>query len=87
MDKNMDKNMNSNEKNEKIDKPKKKKLKCEECKTKLGMIYFTCKCGKIFCSKHLNPHSHNCMYDYKGARQKELSKNNPKLENNTLIKI
>tara|TARA_Y100001970_G_C14143233_1_gene808371 strand:- start:472 stop:732 length:261 start_codon:yes stop_codon:yes gene_type:complete len=60
-------------------KKKKKKQKCKECGTKLGIISYTCKCGKVFCSKHLNPHSHNCTFDYKNEKRIELEKNNPKL--------
>tara|TARA_B100000214_G_C23596022_1_gene458517 strand:+ start:149 stop:418 length:270 start_codon:yes stop_codon:yes gene_type:complete len=60
-------------------KKKKKKQKCSECGKKLGIISYTCKCGKVFCSKHLNPHSHKCTFDYKNEKRIELEKNNPKL--------
>ena len=58
---------------------KTKKLKCNFCNSKLGIISYTCKCGKVFCSKHLNPHSHNCVYDYKNEKKIQLKKNNPKI--------
>jgi len=58
----------------------KKKKKCFQCKTKLSLIVYTCKCKHIFCHKHLNAHSHNCLYDYKKERKKQIEENNPKLE-------
>jgi len=83
--------MNSNDNNEtkkvKKETKKSKKIKCNQCSKKLGMIFFTCKCDHVFCSTHLNPHSHNCTYDYKGEKKKELVKNNPKVENNSFNKI
>jgi hypothetical protein len=53
--------------------------KCHFCKKKLGMISFTCKCGKCFCLTHLNPHSHNCNFDYINEKKCKLITENPKL--------
>ena len=47
---------------------------------------FTCDCGNLFCSKHMNRHSHNCTVDVKTRRQKELVENNPKMEQK-MVKI
>tara|TARA_Y100000590_G_C15708901_1_gene1009626 strand:+ start:2429 stop:2683 length:255 start_codon:yes stop_codon:yes gene_type:complete len=55
------------------------KKKCYECKCKLKLIVFTCKCGHIFCQKHLGAHSHNCTYDYKNEKKEKIEKENPKL--------
>ena len=65
-------------KKEKKEKKEKKK-RCYECNTRLKMISYTCKCGHIFCHKHLNPHSHNCTFDYMTEKKKQIEKNNPKL--------
>lgn len=62
-----------------IKKGKKKNLKCYQCNKKIGLIIIKCKCGHIFCSSHLNAHSHNCTYDYKKEKKESLEKNNPKL--------
>jgi len=35
------------------------------CKKKIGLISFECKCGKVFCGKHRTPETHNCSYDHK----------------------
>jgi hypothetical protein len=56
------------------------KQKCYHCKVKLKMIVFTCKCNHIFCQRHLGAHSHNCPYDYKNEKKKQIEENNPKLE-------
>jgi len=62
-------------------KPKKiPKQKCYQCNAKLKLIVFTCKCNHIFCQKHLGAHSHNCTYDYKNEKKKQIEENNPKLE-------
>lgn len=43
---------------------------CTFCKKniKLADSIVKCKCGNIFCSKHRQPHNHNCIYDYKKDR-------------------
>ena len=53
--------------------------KCNECGTRLKLIILTCKCGHIFCPTHLTPHSHNCSYDYREEKRKQLEMTNPKL--------
>mgnify|MGYP001183821910 CR=1 FL=1 len=81
--------MNKNEQNKTEEKKPtiaKKKNKCQFCKKKLGMISFTCKCGKCFCQAHLNPHSHNCTFDYVNEKKCKLIKENPKL-GSKLVKI
>jgi len=76
---------NNPEKN-KTNTLQKKKNKCQFCKKKLGMISFTCKCGFCFCQTHLNPHSHNCTFDYKNEKKCKIIKENPKM-NSKFIKI
>ena len=58
---------------------KPKKNKCYLCHKKLSMIQFTCKCNHIYCIQHMNPHSHNCIYDYKSEKQKLIKLHNPSL--------
>ena len=60
---------------------KSKKPKCYFCKKKLTMIEvnFLCKCEKKFCQKHLNPHSHNCSYNYIKEKQDKIKQTNPKM--------
>ena len=60
---------------------KKKKTRCSFCNKKTGLVSFTCDCEGVFCSAHLNAHSHNCclLIKKKDERQKELKENNPKI--------
>lgn len=39
--------------------------RCSQCKKKLGIQEYKCKCEKIFCINHLHFMEHNCEYDYK----------------------
>ena len=78
------KNPESNPECVPVQKPK--RMRCHLCKKKLKMIYFTCKCKNHFCIIHQNPHTHNCLYDYKKERENEIEINNPKLETK-LVKI
>ena len=57
-------------------------VRCYCCKRKLKMFEQStgCDCGHLFCSKHMNRHSHNCTFDMKTRRQKEIVVNNPKME-------
>ncbi len=55
------------------------KLRCHFCNKKLSLIHYDCKCGYKFCHKHLNPHSHNCKFDYCKEKKELLEKNNPKI--------
>ena len=68
------------------EKPKEIILRCHCCNKKLKMIHFTCKCNHLFCINHHNPHNHNCQYDYKTEKKKEIQNNNP-LIHNKMIKI
>tara|TARA_B100001093_G_C26691751_1_gene955150 strand:- start:701 stop:1012 length:312 start_codon:yes stop_codon:yes gene_type:complete len=75
-----DKILSENE-NSILNKNNKKIIKerCYFCNKKLKMINFTCKCDHKFCIIHQNPHSHNCTFDSKTAKKKEIKINNPKL--------
>ena len=57
-------------------KKKKKKNRCNhpDCKKKLSLTDYSCKCGKTFCSKHRPAVSHNCSYDWKKCHQANLNK-------------
>ena len=45
---------------------KQKKQRCGhiDCRKKLGLMKFGCKCGKDFCVTHKLPELHKCSYDY-----------------------
>ena len=72
-----------------VEKPKKKKAnRCCICRSKVGIIGFTCECseGKFFCSKHRHPEDHNCSIDYT-QKKDSLIKSLPKITNSKIIKI
>ena len=68
---------------------KNKKLRCDFCNKKLGLIYFNCKCDGNFCEKHRLIQSHNCkkINENKDEKKELLKKNNPKIEFSKLIMI
>jgi hypothetical protein len=55
----------------------KKSNKCNlvECKSKLGMFGFDCKCGYKFCSKHRYIDDHKCPFDHVSFDREILKKN------------
>ena len=46
--------------------------RCDTCKKKLGIMEYTCKCGKVFCITHLQAEEHECTYDYRTEKQAQL---------------
>ena len=63
-------------------KLRKEKIKCYQCKKKLPLIYSNCicKCGHIFCNKHMYRHVHKCSFDSKSETKKVIQENNPKIK-------
>jgi len=64
-----------------------KKDRCAFCNKKYGMIGFTCKCGKTFCTGHRYTHSHNCPHDKKQSSKEYIQKKNPKVEPAKLVDV
>ena len=67
-----------NSQNTKVKKPhKKKKKRCshQECKKKLKITDYACKCGNIYCSSHR--HNHKCTFDFQKEAREKLTKQNP----------
>eukprot|EP00037_Helgoeca_nana_P019039 m.184288 g.184288 ORF g.184288 m.184288 type:complete len:230 (-) comp24692_c0_seq1:3269-3958(-) len=55
---------------------KKKKIKCQVCKKKLGLLGFDCRCGHVFCTSHRHPDTHVCSVDYKEIGRDRLRREN-----------
>eukprot|EP00916_Digyalum_oweni_P006173 GHVL01010661.1.p1 GENE.GHVL01010661.1~~GHVL01010661.1.p1 ORF type:complete len:189 (+),score=24.77 GHVL01010661.1:174-740(+) len=53
------------------------KNKCWDCKKKVGLLGFTCRCGYVYCADHRYPEDHCCDFDHKAFGREELSKANP----------
>lgn len=45
-----------------------------DCKKKLGLLGFECRCKKQFCGAHRAAEEHACEHDYKSDGKKELLK-------------
>ena len=43
----------------------------ENCKKKIKITDFKCRCNKFYCLKHKHPELHNCSYDYKSKFEKD----------------
>lgn len=51
---------------------------CAECNKKLGITnQLQCRCGNIYCMKHLHSFNHKCTFDYKKFHKEKLIKENP----------
>ena len=51
-----------------VDEPplkKKKRNRCFNCRKKVGLLGFDCRCGDVFCSSCRMPESHECTADWK----------------------
>ncbi len=62
-----------------VKKPKKPRCFQGNKKLKMTELSFKCKCSHKFCQNHLNPHSHNCSFNYLKERQEVIKNNNPKM--------
>ncbi|PNH07324.1 Zinc finger A20 and AN1 domain-containing stress-associated protein 9 [Tetrabaena socialis] len=63
------------------------KTRCLECKKKVGLTGFKCKCGGLFCGQHRYAESHTCAFDYKGAGKEKLASSNPVVQASKIAKI
>ncbi len=69
------------------DRDMEQKLKCHICNKKLGFNSFSCKCDKVFCSKHRYPETHKCDFDFKSDGKNELKKTLIKIEPHKIVNI
>ncbi|TVU05728.1 hypothetical protein EJB05_48907, partial [Eragrostis curvula] len=51
--------------------------RCAECRKKVGLLGFACRCGGTFCSVHRYAEKHACDFDFKSADREQIAKNNP----------
>ena len=47
----------------------------EECKRKLPLTAYACKCNVLYCQTHNAPEEHNCSYNYFEENQKRMRTN------------
>ena len=70
-----------------MEKPKSKRCEHSDCKKKIGLLGFTCKCNKTFCSKHRHPEDHQCLFDHKSNDISILENKLVKVTSEKVIKI
>jgi predicted nucleic acid binding AN1-type Zn finger protein len=83
--------------NQEIKKKKKKKKKTprcahSDCRVKLKIIDWACKCGKIYCAKHRSPGitdkgGHECSYDWTNKAELEKKIDSMKCIASKLINV
>ncbi|WCJ36690.1 Zinc finger A20 and AN1 domain-containing stress-associated protein 6 [Euphorbia peplus] len=56
--------------------PSLRKNRCENCKKKVGLTGFNCRCGKLLCGMHRYPKEHSCVFDFKDSDRRVLAKQN-----------
>jgi predicted nucleic acid binding AN1-type Zn finger protein len=61
--------------------------RCYNCKKKMGLMEFICKCEYKFCKKCLLPENHNCQFDFRESGKRKLLKDLTKITNEKIIKI
>lgn len=65
----------------------KNKERCFQCRKKVGLLGFTCKCDFVFCSSHRYPKEHQCKFDHASVTRNQLTKQNPLIQAPKLDKI
>jgi len=69
------------------DGKKPKKNRCHECRKKVGLTGFDCRCGGLFCSLHRYSDKHHCSFDYHAMGAEQLRKANPVVVSEKVQKI
>ncbi|OMO59577.1 Zinc finger, AN1-type [Corchorus capsularis] len=67
-----------------VSAPLKPKNRCESCNKKVGLMGFSCRCGKLFCGAHRYPKEHSCNFDFKTLDRQALAKENPLIKGDKL---
>lgn len=57
------------------EEPPKQKKKCcaDNCKKRVTLVDFDCRCGKRYCSSHRLPETHSCTFDHVAAGKTQLT--------------
>ncbi|WOL07959.1 zinc finger A20 and AN1 domain-containing stress-associated protein 6-like [Canna indica] len=61
--------------------------RCLQCRKRVGLTGFKCRCGGTFCSSHRYSESHECSFDYKTAGREAIAKQNPVVKAEKIEKI
>lgn len=61
--------------------------RCSSCRKKVGLTGFRCRCGHMFCGVHRYSDRHGCTYDYKAAAREAISKANPVVKAEKVVRF
>jgi len=61
--------------------------KCFQCKKKVGLLGYPCKCGSTFCKLHRLPEEHECDFDFCSKEREKLKRANPIVAAPKLVKF
>ncbi|PKA66833.1 Zinc finger A20 and AN1 domain-containing stress-associated protein 1 [Apostasia shenzhenica] len=61
--------------------------RCTQCRKKVGLTGFRCRCGLTFCGTHRYPEQHGCSFDFKTAGREAIARANPVVKAAKLGKI
>ncbi|KAA8492983.1 AN1-type zinc finger protein 5 [Porphyridium purpureum] len=61
--------------------------RCWECRKKVGLLGFKCRCDYTYCGEHRYTDKHACDFDYKTLAKQNLEKANPQVVASKLEKI
>ncbi|KIZ06627.1 Zinc finger A20 and AN1 domain-containing stress-associated protein 6 [Monoraphidium neglectum] len=71
----------------KADTPGKTSTRCQQCRKKVGLLGFQCRCGGLYCGQHRYAEDHTCSYDHKAAQRAKLAKDNPLVQASKMQRI
>lgn len=65
-----------------------RRRRCTFCLRKIGLVNtYSCRCGRLFCSRHRYAEVHACPFDYKAEARRYLTESNPVVTAPKLPKI
>lgn len=62
-------------------------IQCAECKKKVGIFGFQCKCENTYCNKHRHSFSHKCTFNWVDHDKEKLKEQVVKVMGDKVIKI
>ena len=60
---------------------------CGTCNKKMGIMVYTCKCGRAFCSAHRHAEHHACQFDYKQMARNVICTENPAVQTDKVLRF
>ncbi|PRQ32242.1 putative transcription regulator A20-like family [Rosa chinensis] len=61
--------------------------RCTECRRRVGLTGFKCRCGMTYCGTHRYPEKHECGFDFRSMGREQIAKANPVVKGDKLQKI